>query len=491
MSRGSFTGSVHAMRSVRAFRTASILALILLLQPSLVLAAPSPVVHLIHPPLIRYASSQSTNWSGYAVTGTTGSVGEVRASWIVPSVAGTCTSTDQYSSFWVGIDGFSSSTVEQTGTDSDCQGGSPTYYAWYEFYPNPSFIISGIAVHPGDKVGALVKYAGGSFTVTIKDFTGGQSFTTSATVPSAQRNSAEWIAEAPSDFFGVLPLANFGTADFGFDYTGIATTSYANVGGTLAPIGSYGGSIQSIDMVDTSDNVIARTSALSSDGNSFTVQRVTGTALRTTTSTVAPSTTSETVGNVSPVPFTATVADTGSGAPSAPTGTVTWSDGGKGGTFSSASCVLSPSTSSSSTCSVTYTPSSSSPVGSITVTASYPGDSTHSPSSGSGSIAISKRSTTASVSPSSSTVTHGTPVTSTVTVRDTSAGSATSPTGTVTWKVSGLGATVTCTLKASGSGVSTCSVSGALPIGSYTLTATYNGDSTHSTSSGTSSVTVT
>jgi hypothetical protein len=76
-------------------------------------------------------------------------------------------------------------------------------------------------------------------------------------------------------------------------------------------------------------------------------------------------------------------------------------------------------------------------------------------------------------------------------VTDTDAGTASSPTGTVTFKVSGIGATVSCTLKSSGPGASSCSVSGVLPVGSYTVTATYNGDSTHNTSVGTSSVTVT
>src|SRR5690348_12236358 len=61
----------------------------------------------------------STNWSGYAVTGPNGSVSSVQGSWIVPSV--TCAKhSATYSSYWVGIDGFSSGTVEQTGTDSDC-----------------------------------------------------------------------------------------------------------------------------------------------------------------------------------------------------------------------------------------------------------------------------------------------------------------------------------------------------------------------------------
>jgi len=479
------------MRSSRVLRTAAVLALLLLFQPSLVMAAPSPAVQLIHPPLIRYSTSESTNWSGYAVTGSVGSVTEIWGSWIVPSVAGTCSSTDQYSSFWVGIDGFTSSTVEQTGTDSDCQGGSPTYYAWYEFYPAPSFIISGITVNPGDKMGALVKFAGSSFTAAIEDFNSKQVFSTSSVVPGAQRNSAEWIAEAPSSFSGILPLADFGTASFGLDYTGIATTSYANVGGTIAPIGSFGAAVQSIDMVDTSGHVIAHTSALTTDGTSFTVQRITGTALRSTATGVTPSTTSETVGNASPVAFTATVTDTGSGTPSSPTGTVTWSDGGKGGTFGSTSCTLSPSTSSSSTCGVTYTPASSSPVGSITVTASYSGDGSHGTSSGSASIIIGKRSTGTAISPGTLTVTHGTTIKLTATVTDTSAGTSTSPTGTVSWKISGVTATVSCTLKASGTGVSSCSVSGLLPVGSYTVTATYSGDSTHTASSGTSSLTVT
>jgi hypothetical protein len=273
--RGHRKALVRLVPNRWAFRGATIVALILLLQPTLALAAPSPTIRLIHPIRLGASSSESTNWSGFAVTGSTGSVSEARGSWVVPSVAGTCTSTDQYSSFWVGIDGFSSSTVEQTGTDSDCQSGSPTYYAWYEFYPNPSYLITSITVHPGDKIGARVVYSGGSFTTFIKDLTTGQSFSISSAVSGAQRNSAEWIAEAPSDIFGVLPLAYFGTVDFGFDYTGAATTNYASVGGSLAPIGSYGSSIQSINMIDSKGNVIAQTSALSSDGTSFTVQRLT------------------------------------------------------------------------------------------------------------------------------------------------------------------------------------------------------------------------
>jgi hypothetical protein len=108
-------------------------------------------------------------------------------------------------------------------------------------------------------------------------------------------------------------------------------------------------------------------------------------------------------------------------------------------------------------------------------------------------VSGSTRTTSTTITPSSLTVTHGTRFTLTVTVTDTSPGTATSPTGTVTWRVSWSAGSVSCTLVASGPGTSTCSVTGSAPamIGVYTITATYNGDLTHNTSSGTSSLTVT
>jgi hypothetical protein len=211
----------------------------------------------------------STNWSGYAVTGSTGSVTSVSGSWIVPTVTGSRRTT-AYSSFWVGIDGFSSSTVEQIGTDSDVQRGRAVYYAWYEFYPNPMYQIS-MTISPGDVMTASVAYSGGVFTVSITDKNSGATFSTSATVSSAARSSAEWIAEAPSSYFGVLPLANFGTVKFGYDYTAVSGTCYATVSGTSGNIGSFGSSVQEITMVTNSGTVKALPSSLSSDGTSFTV----------------------------------------------------------------------------------------------------------------------------------------------------------------------------------------------------------------------------
>jgi hypothetical protein len=214
----------------------------------------------------------SSNWSGYAVTGAPGTITAVTASWVVPAIQGPCPATRQYSSFWVGIDGFNSNTVEQIGTDSDCQNGVPTYYAWFELYPHPSFTINTLSISPGDVIAAGVVYRAGQFTLAIRNQTTGQSFETTAAVQNAQLSSAEWIAEAPAGLRGVLPLADFGLVVYGDDNTGVPMTSGALVNGTKGFIGAFGASVQQITMVGTSGTTEATPSSISSDGSSFSVQ---------------------------------------------------------------------------------------------------------------------------------------------------------------------------------------------------------------------------
>jgi hypothetical protein len=162
-----------------------------------------------HGPIHMRTNSTSTNWSGYAVTGSRFT--SVSASWTQP--AANCSGT-AYSSFWVGLDGDTSNTVEQTGTDADCSGSTPQYYAWYEMYPKFPVTLKG-TVRPGDHLSASVTTSGsGSFTLTITDSTQGWTNTTNARLKRAQLASAEVIAEAPSSSGGVLPLANFGTVSF-------------------------------------------------------------------------------------------------------------------------------------------------------------------------------------------------------------------------------------------------------------------------------------
>jgi hypothetical protein len=175
-------------------------------------------VHLVKPggtPLSAHSGirneEESTNWSGYAAD--SGTYTSVSASWVQPT--GTCTSATRYSSFWVGLDGYSSDTVEQTGTDTDCVDGSPQYYGWYEMYPADSYNF-GDTIEPGDTITASVVYEGSNeFLLTLADSTRRWSVNTTQTLAGAARSSAEVIIEAPccTNSGGILPLADFGTID--------------------------------------------------------------------------------------------------------------------------------------------------------------------------------------------------------------------------------------------------------------------------------------
>jgi hypothetical protein len=161
----------------------------------------------------RIRHSESLNWSGYALTGH-GPYTSVSANWRQPTVDCAKTPTG-YSAFWVGLDGDTTNTVEQTGTEADCSSGSAVYYAWLEMYPKfpvryPNPVL------PGDSMSASVSYLGrGYFRLMLSDATQGWSQTTTQRLPSAKLGSAEVIAEAPSSGGQVLPLADFGTVDFG------------------------------------------------------------------------------------------------------------------------------------------------------------------------------------------------------------------------------------------------------------------------------------
>jgi len=97
------------------------------------------------------------------------------------------------------IDGWNNGTVEQLGTDSDCNGTKPSFYAWYEFYRNTVFNFDKFPVSPGrSDFRRAVNYDGEKFTLTITNQTTNLSASRSGKVPQAKRASAEWIAEAPA-----------------------------------------------------------------------------------------------------------------------------------------------------------------------------------------------------------------------------------------------------------------------------------------------------
>ena len=250
-------------RSIRADATAAIAVAPLAMASGPAIAAVTPMMQapLIHSgsatPFfishgggVRNTTVDSTNWSGYAATGSTYT--SVSTTFTQPAV--TCKSGDQYSSFWVGLDGYSSDSVEQTGTEADCDGRTAEYSAWYELYPAYPVTYSN-TVKPGDVITETVTFSGtDTYAMTIKDTTENWTKTTTKTSSGDARSSAEVIAEAPYSN-GVLPLADFGTVNFsGSTVNGASLSSFSPTG---------------IDMATSSGTPEATIGALS--GGSFSI----------------------------------------------------------------------------------------------------------------------------------------------------------------------------------------------------------------------------
>jgi hypothetical protein len=218
-------------------------------------------------------SAETTNWSGYVVLGA--SFKWVAGSWIVPTADCTGVTVNEFGAFWVGLDGYTNSTVEQIGTLTNCDTEQPVYYAWYEFYPQGMVIIPSITLAAGDRISAEVFYdsSQNQFTVGIKDHTSGTSFSTTGAVPGAARASAEWVAEALccTATGGILPLTDFGTVTFGEDKTNVSRTNYAGDSSSNGAIGSFPPvDIIEVNKVSSPGSVATSTcTALSDGGTSF------------------------------------------------------------------------------------------------------------------------------------------------------------------------------------------------------------------------------
>jgi hypothetical protein len=202
---------------------------------------------------------QSTNWSGYADTGSNFS--KITATWKEPSVS-SCGSATSLAAFWVGIDGYTSASVEQDGTLIECFEGTAFQFTWWEMYPTNDIQTVGSTVAAGDSISASVVRTGTSYKLAVTDSTHtANSFSTTQTCSSCANTSAEWIAEAPSGSSGVEPLSNFGTWS--------AASATVAEGATSGVISSF--TDDEITMIDSSSNVKAQPSALNAGGNGFSV----------------------------------------------------------------------------------------------------------------------------------------------------------------------------------------------------------------------------
>jgi Peptidase A4 family len=217
--------------------------------------------HLLHLKVGPAGQTQSTNWSGYAATSAGGTYSQVSSTWQEPAVQ--CAGgPEQIAVFWVGIDGYTSGTVEQDGSLADCSGGVASYYTWWEMYPANSVQIVGTTVQPGDHITSSVVRSGNTYTLKVTDQEHpANSFTTTQTCACAN-SSAEWIAERPSGGGGLFPLPNFGKIVFKHD---AATSSTGS--GSISQFPN-----DAITMVNNSHQTLAKPGALKKQGSKFAVK---------------------------------------------------------------------------------------------------------------------------------------------------------------------------------------------------------------------------
>ncbi len=257
---------------------------------SMASGTPTPSLHLhgfhivpgarlprtVLPHLARNTTDVSQNWSGYAAVAKANvALRYVTSTFTVPSIncakVAIGSAGQTYAAEWVGLDGFSSSTVEQTGVDSFCDSssGPATNQAWYEMYPLDPVVFSGVS--PGDKIWVSVYYNSttSEYQLFLDDETTGSTMQTDQPCPSGSacdRNSAETIEEDPGgSVAGGINLADFGTVNFASS----DVTARDGLHGTLAASKLW--TTTEIIMQDSSGNDMATPSALTDSGAAFSI----------------------------------------------------------------------------------------------------------------------------------------------------------------------------------------------------------------------------
>src|SRR5450755_2051675 len=164
---------MHTARLLRPLAVAASVAALAMFAalPAGATAASSPhssKIVQVHPMILTPGASTSGstvvsgNWAGYAALPRHpgGKFRYIAATFTVPSV--NCSATpNSFSVHWVGLDGAGGTnpTVEQDGIESDCNGSTPEYTAWWETFPGNSIQpVASIDLSPGDAVIASVFY---------------------------------------------------------------------------------------------------------------------------------------------------------------------------------------------------------------------------------------------------------------------------------------------------------------------------------------------
>ena len=163
--------------------------------------------------LISPDTTTNTHWSGYDAT--TGDYTSVSATFTQPTVD--CSSGGDVV-FWVGLGGgtASSDSLQQNGTFVQCNGGTPSYSAWWETWPCNSITNYGGTVRAGDKITMSTTNLGNNkYKFTTTDTTEGWSVSPTHTgCNGGSTATAEVITETPEIGSGLADLPDFGTVSY-------------------------------------------------------------------------------------------------------------------------------------------------------------------------------------------------------------------------------------------------------------------------------------
>jgi hypothetical protein len=264
-----------AARTLNTVRGPMRLAPLASAQPDVSTAPLIPVGGTYNSPGVRHTNAiHAANWAGYAATNATFS--GVTGTWQVPTV--TCGSADSFTSHWVGIDGFPSDTVEQTGTSVICHDGVPQYSAWYEMYGDDAVnngasvpLSTRYPVAPGDTMTASVTEVNDQWTLKVSNTTRGWRFSASF-VFHAEQVSAEWIVERP-DVCTSAATTSCATSSLAASTPATFTSAKAQTGTVMQPAGSFN-PIRIVMVDPATGSTLATPSALTDNGSGFTVTTV-------------------------------------------------------------------------------------------------------------------------------------------------------------------------------------------------------------------------
>ncbi|KAF8184452.1 glutamic protease [Pholiota molesta] len=188
----------------------------------------------------------SSNWSGAVLTsppsGQTFST--VTGTFVVPTPSG-----NGAASAWVGIDGDTAqNSILQAGVDFTISGGSVSYDAWYEWFPNYAIDFSNFGISSGDTITVTVQATSSTAGYAIlENASTGQKVTqaVSSTAALAGQN-AEWIVEDFEENGSLVPFADFGTVTFTGASASTASSSVGVTGATILDIEQSGKVLTSV-----------------------------------------------------------------------------------------------------------------------------------------------------------------------------------------------------------------------------------------------------